>query len=62
MSDLKLVVETAFQLHEKKRLSREELVRILQDCVNITALENGYADQYGLPFPARADEEAPDAA
>lgn len=58
----KLIAETAFRLHEKKYLSREELVRILQACVNATALENGYADKYGLPFPERADEEAPGAA
>lgn len=46
------IAALAFDLHEKKYLSREELVRVLQDCVNVTALENGYADQYGLPFPA----------
>lgn len=47
------IAEIAFDLHERKCLSREELVRVLQGCVNITALENGYADALGLPFPAR---------
>lgn len=56
---VKLIAETAFRLHKEKLLSRKDLVRILQDCVNVTALENGYADTYGLPFPGRKD--TPDA-
>jgi hypothetical protein len=47
----KLIVKTAFRLHEEKRLSHEDLVSVLEGCVNATALDNGYADQYGLPFP-----------
>lgn len=43
----------AFDLHEKKLLSRQELVRVLQECVNAAAIENGYADEHGLPFPDR---------
>jgi hypothetical protein len=58
----KAIAETAFRLHEKKCISREELVRILQQCVNATVLENSYADQYGLPFPLGATEEVPSAA
>ena len=49
----KLIAETAFRLHEEKHISRDALIDILQDCVNLTAFENGYADQHGLPFPER---------
>ena len=30
--------------------TRAQLIRILEKCINITAIENGYADQFGLPF------------
>ena len=53
MSGLTLVAETAFRLHEEKLLSREELIGILEECINATALDNGYADKYGLPCPPR---------
>ncbi|HSX22374.1 MAG TPA: hypothetical protein VLE97_06315 [Gaiellaceae bacterium] len=46
--------EVAFRLHEEKRIDDAELVRLLEGCVNLAALENGYADQHGLPFPQRA--------
>jgi hypothetical protein len=46
------LAEVAFRLHEEGRIDRDALVDMLQRCVNITALENGYADKYGLPFPA----------
>jgi len=49
----KLVAETAFRLHEEKLLSRQELIHILEECINATALDNGYADKYGLPCPPR---------
>ncbi len=52
MRDLRLLAETAFQLHEEKHLSREDLISVLEDCVNIAALKNGYAEAHGLPFPA----------
>jgi hypothetical protein len=45
------IATIAFDLHEEKRLSHKELVRILEGCVNLAALENGYADAHGLPFP-----------
>ena len=48
------LAKIAFDMHEKKYISREELVRILQGCVNVAALENGYADAHGLPFPKRS--------
>jgi hypothetical protein len=45
------LAKIAFDMHAKKYLSREELVLILQGCVNVAAIENGYADEHGLPFP-----------
>lgn len=45
------IARVAFDLHEQKRISRQELVRILEGCCNLAALENGYADAHGLPFP-----------
>lgn len=45
------LAETAFRLHEEGHITREELVNILQQCINVTALKNGYAEKYGLPFP-----------
>lgn len=58
MSDDRLIVETAFRLHEEELLSREDLVRLLEQCVNATALENGYAEAHGLPFPGNEEEGA----
>jgi hypothetical protein len=45
--------QVAFRLHEEKRIDDKELVRLLEGCVNLAALENGYADANGLPFPRR---------
>jgi hypothetical protein len=59
VSDLKLVVETAFKLHEQKLLSRNELIGILEECINATALDNGYADKHGLPCPANRRKRIP---
>jgi len=49
------VAEVAFRMHEKGILPREELLRILRQCVNSVAIENGYADTHGLPFSKRAN-------
>lgn len=54
MSDARLIAETAFRLHAEEILSREELVHILQQCVNSVAIENGYANVHGLPFTEHA--------
>lgn len=51
MTATKLIIETAFRLHKEKLLSREDLLRILEECVNATALDNRYTDTYGLPSP-----------
>lgn len=48
-----LIAEAAFRAHEEKRHSKE-----VQACVNGTAMSNGYADQYGLPFPEVEDRNA----
>lgn len=45
------IAKIAFDLHEKDLLSRDDLVCVLQECVNCAALENGYADVHVLPFP-----------
>lgn len=52
------IAATAFRLHKEKRISRKELMRILQQCVNVVAIENGYADELGLPFPKAAQRVA----
>jgi len=52
------LAKIAFDMHAKKYLSREELVLILQGCVNVAALENGYADEHGLPFPDEQQAKA----
>lgn len=54
MSDLRHVAEVAFRLHEEGRIDKAELVHILEQCLNAVALENGYADEHGLPFPEHA--------
>lgn len=48
-----VIGQTAFKLHKEKLLSRGNLVDILQDLVNASAMDNGYAEKHGLPFPAR---------
>jgi len=47
---LRQIAELAFRLHAEERITREELVHVVQQCINAAALENGYADVYGLPF------------
>jgi hypothetical protein len=58
MIDVRPVVEIAFRLHDQGRITREELVRIVEQCINVVSLENGYAEKFGLPFPD-ATEETP---
>ncbi len=57
-ANLRQIAENAFRYHEEKRITREELVSILEQCVNVAAIENGYADAYGLPFPEHAEVPA----
>ena len=46
-----LTVEIAFKLFENGGITREELTRTIEKCVNAVSIENGYADKLGLPFP-----------
>jgi hypothetical protein len=45
------IAELAFRLHKEGHITREELVYVVGQCINAAALENGYADEHGLPFP-----------
>jgi len=45
------LAEVAFKLHKEGRIDEDKLVSMLETCVNIAALENGYADEHGMPFP-----------
>ena len=51
------IAERAFALYERGELDAPELVSLLESCVNARTLENGYADRYGLPFPAKPTPE-----
>jgi hypothetical protein len=52
MSDIiVLTAEIAFKLFENGDITREELTRTLEKCINAAAISNGYADELGLPFP-----------
>ncbi len=51
MSSIQLVAATAFRLHEEGRISQEELMCVVKRCLNATALDNGYANTHGMPFP-----------
>ena len=55
MRDFAKLAEIAFSLHKHGHLPHDELVHVLQQCINGAALENGYADKYGLPFPKHAE-------
>jgi HD superfamily phosphodiesterase len=46
-----LTAEIACKLHEAGHITREELVRTLEKCINAAAISNGYVDKLGLPFP-----------
>lgn len=45
-----IVAQLACRQHDAGRVSDEELFLILEKLINARALENGYADQYGMPF------------
>lgn len=53
-SSLVNIAEIAFRHYEEGRISQEALVRVLEQCINVASIENGYADEYGLPFPKRS--------
>ena len=45
-----LMAKIAFKEYQANRLSKDDLLYILKKCVNVRALENGYAERFGLPF------------
>ncbi len=45
------IIDSAFKLNETGDLSDDGLISILEQLINATAMDNGYADEYGLPFP-----------
>jgi len=49
------LAEVAFKLHKEGRIDKTKLVSMLETCVNIAALENGYAEAHGMPFPDRGN-------
>ena len=60
MRDFVKLAEVAYDLYEHGHLSQEALVHVLKQCINGTALDNGYADKYGLPFPTREEARSND--
>lgn len=58
MSLSQKITERAFRLHEEGRITHEELVRIVEQCINVAAIGNGYADTHDLPFPEHNPESA----
>ena len=44
------LAEIAFKLHKEGRIDKAKLVEMLEGCINLAALENGYAEEHGLPF------------
>jgi hypothetical protein len=56
---IQMLVELAFRLHEEGILSRDDLTRIVGECINSVAIENGYAAEHGLPLPEYATSRGP---
>jgi hypothetical protein len=46
-----LMAKIAFKNYEEGHLSKEELLKVLKRCVNCRAVENGYVERFGMPFP-----------
>jgi hypothetical protein len=57
VTDVRHIVDLAFRLHDQGRITREELVRIVEQCINVVSIENGYAEKLGLPFPNVTEDE-----
>lgn len=52
MSDLvTLMIEIAHRAYEAGEMSREEFIGVLERAINARAVENGYAERFGMPFP-----------
>lgn len=52
--NLKAVLDIAIRAYKEGVITREALTEFLEGMINAAALENGYADRFGLPFPARS--------
>ena len=49
------LAELAFKMHEEGHIDDARLVEMLEQCVNIAAIDNGYAEAHGLPYPRRRE-------
>lgn len=52
-----VAAQIAVKSYKDGRASFDDMIKMLQLCVNATAKINGYEEQYGLPFP-KTEEEA----
>lgn len=41
----------ASKLHDDGKISDADLCSILESCINVRAVETGYAREHGMPFP-----------
>lgn len=46
-----LTAEIAFKAYEEGQLSREQLTRTIEKCINAASIQSGHAVELGLPFP-----------
>lgn len=47
------MLETAIKAQKEGEMTADELIVFMKQCVNVRAMQNGYAEKYGLPFPER---------
>ncbi len=45
------MADLASKLHDAGKISDSDLCSILESCINVRAVETGYADKHGVPFP-----------
>lgn len=46
-----LTAELAYALYENGLITRDDLTRTLEKCINAASIDAGYADKLGVPFP-----------
>ena len=46
-----LTAEIAFELYKEGHITKTDLTRVIQKCINARAIENGYVEKFGMPFP-----------
>jgi hypothetical protein len=44
-----LTVEIAFKAYEERQLSKKDLTRTIETCINVVSIENGYLVYGGMP-------------